>query len=118
MARFNIEAHLHRLVGRSDFRTVVWIRRYARIETAIRKATEFLIVEGEVGDLIEFVLRINGMQVGTVRRSATGKLEVLWNNSEAKKLRNASMTIRKGDAVYDRVAIKRSEVLSKEQTVH
>ena len=86
MAKFNIQAHLHRL-ERGGSRTV-WIRQYARIETAVRRCTEYLIIEGEVGDLIEFVLKINGYQVGTIRMKATGKMEVLWNDTEAKRERN------------------------------
>lgn len=92
MAKFNIEAHLHRLVGNSmRVRETVWIRRYHRIETATRKATEFLICEGQVGDVIEFVLMKNDMQVGTVQYKASGKIIVLWNDDEAKKLRNREL---------------------------
>jgi hypothetical protein len=86
MAKFNIEAHLHRFSG--TVRRVAWIRYYARIETAVRRCSEFLVVEGEVGDIIEFTLKINGYQVGTIQLKATGKINVLWNDTEAKKLQN------------------------------
>ena len=94
MAKFNIEAHLHRLIGRSkDKREVAWIRRYATIDTAVRRCTQFLVTEGQVGDVIEFVLiKIPGYQVGTVSFRIGGKgvgsIEVLWNREEANKIRN------------------------------
>lgn len=91
MARLNIEAHLHRYEGKT--REVFWVRHYARIETAIRRCTEYLILEGEVGDTIEFVLKINGLQVGTIRYTAVSKLDIVWNNTEAKKLRNKKLML-------------------------
>lgn len=86
MARYNIHAHLHRLT-KSGLKPV-WVRYYARIETAVRRCTEYLILEGEVGDVIEFVLKINGYQVGTIRLKSTGKMDVCWNDDEAQKSRN------------------------------
>lgn len=90
MAHFNVEAHLHRLTGRSkDIRHIEWVRHYGKIETAVRRCMEYLITEGQVGDVIEFVLKkISGMQVGTIRYHATGKIDVVWNNTEAKRIRN------------------------------
>lgn len=79
MAKFNIDAILHRRHGRSSTR-VVWVRRYARIETAVRRCTEFMVLDGEVGDTIEFVLRINGWQVGTIRMKANGTMQVDWTH--------------------------------------
>jgi hypothetical protein len=93
MARLNIEGHLHRLVhGRHTF---VWTRHYARIETAVQRCTAFLMLDGEVGDIIEFTLKINGYQVGTIRLKATGKMEVVWNRKEADKARNAALQLNK-----------------------
>ena len=79
MAKFNIDAVLHRRHGRAHTK-VVWTRRYARIETAVRRCTEFLVLDGEVGDVIEFVLRINGWQVGTIRVKANGCMQVDWTH--------------------------------------
>lgn len=89
MPRFNIQGHLHRM--KNGHHLFVWTRNYARIETAVRRCTEFLILEGEVGDIIEFTLKVNGYQVGTIRLKATGKMEVLWNDSEVKKVKNDSL---------------------------
>ena len=95
MALFNIEAHLHRLVhGSSSKRETVWIRRYARIENAMRRSTEFLMIEGEVGDVIEFVLVINAYQVGTIQYKATGKISIVWNDDAARKARNKTLLAR------------------------
>lgn len=86
MARLNIEGHLHRLVhGKREH---VWIRHYARIETAVQRCTAFLMLDGEVGDVIEFTLKVNGYQVGTVRLKATGKMEVVWNRNDIGKIKN------------------------------
>lgn len=91
MARFNIEGRLHRLVGRSkDLRSVVWIRNYGIIDTAVRTGIAYLIAEGQVGDIIEFTLKkISGLQVATLRYRANGKIDVEWNYREGVKLRNA-----------------------------
>lgn len=86
MARLHIEGHLHRLT--KGGRTFIWTRHYARIETAVHRCTTFLILEGEIGDVIEFTLKKNGYQVGTVRLKATGKIEVLWNDDHVTKKKN------------------------------
>jgi len=92
MTQFNIQAHLHRFEGQSKIRTTAWIRYYARIETAIRRCSEYLVVEGQVGDVIEFVLiKIPGYQLGTVRLKATGHLDILWNTADAAKIRNQQL---------------------------
>lgn len=84
MAKYNIDATLHR-IGKNKTRITVWTRRYARIETAVRRCTEFIVLEGEVGDVIEFYLRLNGYQVATIRMTATGKLDVMWNDHKLLK---------------------------------
>ena len=91
MAKFNIDAVLHRKDGKTHT-IVVWTRLYARIETAIRRCTEYLIIEGEVGDVIEFVLRKNGYQVGTIRMAATGRMVVVWNDRKFHKVKTAGKT--------------------------
>jgi hypothetical protein len=90
MARLNIEGHLHRLVHHNR-REQIWTRHYARIETAIQRCTLFLMMDGHVGDLIEFTVKINGYQVGTIRLKATGKIEVNWNRDPDGKDRNTKL---------------------------
>ena len=92
MARLNIEAHLHRFVnGSSKFREVVWVRHYKNLDTATSRGMFFLLTEGEVGDVIEYTLKINGYQVGTMKYHATGKVTTIWNKTAADKLRNKKM---------------------------
>ena len=88
MARYNIEAHLHRFEGKNKRRTVTWIRYYHRIETAVQRGMRFLMEEGEVGDIIEFVLKINSDQRGTLQYHATGRVTVTWNDDQARRFRN------------------------------
>lgn len=92
MQRFNVDGILHRRDGNKL--VVFWVRSYARIETAVRRCTEYLILEGQVGDVIEFVLKINGMQVGTIKMSASGKMSVVWNDTEAKRLKSEQILAR------------------------
>ena len=66
------------------------------IETAAAAANTFLMFSGQTGDVIEFVLKINGLQVGTVRFTAKNKIEFEWNRTEAAKLRNKYL-LDKGD---------------------
>ena len=93
MSRFNVESHLHRLVGRSrHVREVIWIRRYKNAHTAIKRCIDILTTEGQVGDVVEIVLmNLGRMDLGTIRYRATGSIEVLWNDTEAKKLRNQQL---------------------------
>ena len=57
------------------------IRRYVRLDTAIRRQTELAYLEGQPGDVIEFAHAETGMQIGTikvqVRRIITNWI---WNN--------------------------------------
>lgn len=89
MSKYNIDAILHRIEdGVKSKKIVAWVRSYARIETAVRRIMEYLIFEGQVGDVVELVLRTNQMQVGTIKMSATSKVSVVWNDTEAKRLKS------------------------------
>lgn len=89
MSKYNIDAILHRIEdGVKGKKIVAWVRSYARIETAVRRIVEYLIFEGQVGDVVELVLRTNQMQVGTIKMSATSKVSVVWNDTEAKRLKS------------------------------
>jgi hypothetical protein len=84
MAKYNIDAYLHRFEDGNKFRSLRWVRHYARIETALRRATEFLVAEGKVGDVIEFVVKINERQAGVAHLKLDGQIEIIWNTSEVK----------------------------------
>lgn len=87
MSTLHIEATLHSRASKTRF-IRVWTRRYARIETATAKAMEYLMFAGAVGDVIEFHLRRNSMQVGTIRMMASGKVDIIWNTTEAMRLKS------------------------------
>ena len=70
-----------------------WTRRYKDITTAAAKAMALLIRDGYVGDVIEFSLRINGMQIGAMRMTAAGKVITTWDSAEAAKIINAQFPI-------------------------
>lgn len=74
---YPIGAELHRL-GRGKKTIKIWSRHYARLNTAIRKACEIMLEDGEVGDLIEIFYKQTGLQIGTVRMTARGKVEMQY----------------------------------------
>ena len=43
------------------------IRRYVRLDTAIRRQTELAYLDGQPGDVIEFAHAETGMQIGTIK---------------------------------------------------
>ena len=43
------------------------IRRYVRLDTAIRRQTELAYIEGQPGDVIEFAHAVTGLQIGTIK---------------------------------------------------
>ena len=89
--RYNIEARLHRYLGRDRNRTLIWVRHYARVETAVARCSTFMIDEGKVGDVIEFTLKKNGDQVALIYMPLLGEMKTNWNRSEAKRLRSAAI---------------------------
>lgn len=75
MRELPIIATLHRK------RKVVKSRRYARIDTAIRRQSQLAVVEGEPKDVIEFSHAHTGLQIGTIRVGVGEfKAEWLWDN--------------------------------------
>ena len=43
------------------------IRRYVRLDMAIRRQTELAYIEGQPGDVIEFAHAVTGLQIGTIK---------------------------------------------------
>lgn len=60
-------------------RKPVWVRYYARLDTAVRKSVHLAVLEGEPGDVIEFSSRQFGYQIGTVVIHVLGRLTVSWD---------------------------------------
>jgi len=100
MTKFNIDASLHRLTGSGRQRYVEWIRQYARVDTAFPRCMTYLIRYGQVGDVIEFALKSNGLTIGTIRLKATGKVDATWNHTEAERLINEKIL---GESVHESV---------------
>lgn len=53
-------------------------RTYARIDNAIPRATQILMQHGRPRDVVEFSHADTGLQIGTVRVHAGGKLTATW----------------------------------------
>ena len=53
-------------------------RRYARLDNAIPRATQLLMQCGEPRDVVEFSHADTGLQVGTIKIHAGGKLTTAY----------------------------------------
>jgi hypothetical protein len=73
VAERNIQAILYEKGG-----LPLWIRRYARIDTCIPRAVQMMLLDGKVGQVIEVSHSVTGMQIGTVKMTATGRLITEW----------------------------------------
>lgn len=73
MTERNLIVTLHRK------RKPLWARRYLRLDTAIPRITELMILGGEPGDVAEIAHAVTGMQIGTVRLRAGGNLITNWS---------------------------------------
>lgn len=75
MRELPIIATLHRK------RKVVKSRRYARIDTAIKRQSQLAVIEGEPKDVIEFSHAHTGLQIGTIKVGVGEfKAEWVWDN--------------------------------------
>jgi metal-responsive CopG/Arc/MetJ family transcriptional regulator len=57
---------------------IVWVRRYARIDTAIRRCTQLAVLEGQPKDVMEMAHNISGRQLGTIKLHTGNKLTAQW----------------------------------------
>ena len=55
------------LASRTRGGALLDIRRYVRLDTAIRRQTELAYIEGQPGDVIEFAHAVTGLQIGTIK---------------------------------------------------
>ena len=75
MRELPIIATLHRK------RKVVKSRRYARIDTAIKRQSQLAVIAGEPKDVIEFSHAHTGLQIGTIKVGVGEfKAEWVWDN--------------------------------------
>ena len=55
------------IASRTRGETLLAVRRYARLDTAIRRQTELAYLEGQPGDVVEFAHAETGLQIGTIK---------------------------------------------------
>lgn len=106
MAALYIRALYHRRNEKGSGTRTLWTRRYRDITTAAAKATSYLIVNGCVGDVIEFTLVINEMQIGAMKMTSSGKLHTEWNPAEASALIKQVLTENASIAASKLVALE------------
>ena len=53
-------------------------RRYATLDNAVVRLTEFMVRNGYVGDVCELYHHITGRQLGTIKITANGRLKINW----------------------------------------
>lgn len=68
----NIVATIHR-VG-----VPTTVRRYVRLNTAIPTMTASLLQVGQPRDVVEFSHATTGLQIGTIKVKAGGRMETTW----------------------------------------
>lgn len=76
MSERNIVAQLHSKMG------LLWTRRFARLDTAIPRATQLLMLEGQPGNVVEFSHAVTGLQLGTIKLRVGGKMvtDYIWDD--------------------------------------
>ena len=74
---------VHRCSQRAEDRTRNLTRRYSSMENAFTRMTNFMLQNGYVGDVCEIVHYNTGLQLGTIKMTATGHIK-LWLNLEGK----------------------------------
>lgn len=73
-----IRATLLRSTGPKRAREVVWVRRYGWMDTAMPRAAQLLMREGQPGDLIEFSGESEGFQLGVMRLVGAYAIQMEW----------------------------------------
>lgn len=75
----NIVGIVHRSSQHAADRNRNLTRRYSSVQNAFMRMTSFMIENGYVGDVCEIVHYGSGLQLGTIKMTATGHLK-LWLN--------------------------------------
>lgn len=74
-----IRATLLRSTGPKQPRQAVWTRYYSWMDTAMPRAVQVLLREGQTGDIIEFSGEAEGFQLGIIRKDKNNSLKVEWS---------------------------------------
>ena len=54
-------------------------RRYSTVANAFTRMTTFMLTDGYVSDVCEIVHNSSGMQLGTIKVTATGHIKIQFN---------------------------------------
>ncbi len=69
---------VHRAAQQTSDRKRNLTRRYATLDNAVVRLTEFMVRDGYVGDICELYHHVTGRQLGTIKITAKGYLKVTW----------------------------------------
>lgn len=69
---------VHRAAQQTSDRKRNLTRRYATLDNAVVRLTEFMVRDGYVGDVCELYHHVTGRQLGTIKITAKGHLKVTW----------------------------------------
>lgn len=78
-----VAATIHRASQHSEDRDRRMTRKYSKVANAFNRMLGFMAMNGYVGDVCEIYHTLSGMQLGTIKISATGRLK-FWVNIEGK----------------------------------
>lgn len=78
-----VAATIHRASQHSEDRDRRMTRKYSKVANAFNRMLGFMALSGYVGDVCEIYHVTSGMQLGTIKVSATGRLK-FWINTEGK----------------------------------
>lgn len=74
----NFVGVIHRAAQQMSDRKRMLTRRYASLDNAVIRLTEFMVRDGYVGDVCELYHHITGRQLGTIKITAKGHLKINW----------------------------------------
>lgn len=69
--------HRHSQHGSDRHRNLT--RRYSSVAAAFMRMTQFMVINGYVGDVVEIAHHTSGMQLGTIKMTAAGNLKMSFN---------------------------------------
>ena len=74
----NFVGVVHRAAQQISDRKRNLTRRYATLDNAVVRLTEFMVRDGYVGDVCELYHHVTGRQLGTIKVTANGHLKINW----------------------------------------
>ena len=74
----NFVGVVHRAAQQTSDRKRNLTRRYALLDNAVVRLTEFMVRDGYVGDVCELYHHVTGRLLGTIKITANGRLKINW----------------------------------------